>query len=94
MIDLQITAQGGVRMLHDDAVDLSQYGEISVSRASHVEFALGLETGPQRGWYVQSAKTMKILAYGFQTRAEALAWEKYWYSPSGPGWTELTQEVK
>lgn len=88
-------------MLHDDAVDLSQLGQISVERASHVEFADGNtedfathEDGVvrffARGWYVQSAKTMVVLKDGFQTRAEALAWEKQHYSPSGAGWAELT----
>ena len=34
----------------------------------------------------------KLLASGFKSRVEALGWEKTFYSPSGPGWKELTQE--
>lgn len=100
-IAIEITAAGGVRMLHDDAVDLGQLGEVEVSRASHVEFSsgkpdrtdlfvFGSSVVPERGWYVQSAKTLEFLATGFPTRAEALAWEKAHYSPTGAGWAELT----
>ena len=85
MISLQITAQGGIAMLHDDAVDLSEFGEIEVSRASHVEFSNALQT-----WVVVSAATLAVLRDDFKTRAEALAWEKEFYSPSGLGWAELT----
>lgn len=98
-IELQITAAGGVEMLHDDAVDLNEFGTPEVTRASNVEYAnpgmrvLGFGPLVANAWYVQSAKTNTILKDGFLTRAEALAWEKTYYSPSGPGWTELTQEV-
>lgn len=88
MISLQIDASGGIQMLQDDALDLRQFGKVEISRASHVEFDNGVQA-----WYVQSAKTGEMLHYA-QTRAEALAWEKAYYSPSGPGWAELTQEVK
>ena len=92
-------------MLHNDAINLSEFGEQVVVRASHVEWTDGtlkLDTLSvdgnvynctlHSGWYVQSAVTLRLLADGFDTRAEALAWEKEYYSPSGKGWTELTQE--
>lgn len=85
MISLEITAQGGVRMLQDDAVDLRELGKVKVKRASHVEFSNKTQL-----WYVQSAKTKKMLKADFKTRAAALAWEKTYYSPSGKGWAELT----
>ena len=86
-IELQVTAAGGVRMLHDDAVDLSELGQVHITRASHVEFdnATGF-------WTVRSAKTGELLQ-ARTTRAAALAWEKEYYSPSGKGWRELTQEA-
>lgn len=87
MISLQITADGGVQMLQDDAVDLRELGEIEVTRASHVEF-----DNEKQMWFVQSARTGKFL-YWAKTRTEALAYEKEWYSPDGAGWAELTQEV-
>lgn len=87
MISLQITAGGGVQMLQDDALDLRELGAVEITRASHVEF-----DNAKQLWYVQSAKTLKYLHYA-PTRAAALAWEKDYYSPTGQGWTELTQEV-
>ena len=86
-IQIEITDMGAVRMLHDDAVDLSDLGTIRVERASHVEFdnATGF-------WTVRSAKTGELLQ-ARTTRAAALAWEKEYYSPSGKGWRELTQEA-
>lgn len=100
-IKLQITPKGGIQMLHDDAVDLSQFGKIEVTRASHVEFFDGQVSsdefkrfeGMAVGWYVQSAKTLDVLKSGCSTRAEALAWEKEWYSPGGGGWSELAGDL-
>lgn len=87
-VQLQVTAEGGVRMLQDDAVDLREFGDVSMVRASHVEWS-----DKHQSWYVQSAKTGKILMRGFPTRGAALAWEKEYYSPNyGPGWDELTGE--
>ena len=83
-IAIEITARGGVRMLQDDAVDLRALGSVEVIRASHVEFC-----NERQAWFVQSAKTLEVLGY-FPTRAEALAWEKAHYSPTGAGWAELT----
>ncbi len=87
MISLQITPEGGIAMLQDDAVDLREYGEITVTRASHVEFSNALQK-----WIVVSATTLAVLRDDFQTRAEALAWEKEYYAPSGKGWAELMGE--
>lgn len=97
MIQIEIDANGGVAMLHDDAVNLAELGDLTVTRASHVEYDAGADRhdqhlGIERGWYVQSAKTGVVLKSGFSTRAEALAWEKTHYSPSGLGWAELKGE--
>jgi len=81
-VKLQITSQGGIQMLHDDQVDLSEFGSVKVFRASHVEWE-------PEGWYVDSAKTGRRLASGFKTRQEALTWEKSHYSPGGDGWDEI-----
>jgi len=81
---LQITKSGGIQMLHDDLVHLEEFGEVQVTRASHVEF----NNDTQR-WYVQSAKSMIILKADFETREQALAWEKQYYSPDEEGWREL-----
>jgi hypothetical protein len=73
-----------VRKLHDDNIDWSQFGKVKVKRASNVEFSN--KTGL---WYVQSAKTKKMIKDDFKTRVQALAFEKIYYSPGGKGWVEL-----
>lgn len=83
-IRLEITKQGGMRMLHDDDFNMDVYGVVNVQRASHVEF--NNATGC---WYVQSAKTGLMLRDNFKSRKDALAWEKIYYSPSQAGWLEL-----
>ena len=85
-IKIELDKKGCCSMLWDDAVDLRKYGEVRVVRASHVEF--NNDTG---FWYVQSAKTLRMLKEDFVSRAEALAWEKVYYSPGGEGWSELTE---
>lgn len=84
-IEIELGADGSVAMLHDDAVDLSALGRVEVSRASHVEFDNATQL-----WTVTSAKTGKLL-HSAKTRAEALAWEHSYYSPSGQGWAELQE---
>jgi hypothetical protein len=84
-IKLEITSVGGIQMLHDDDVNLAEFGKIEVTRASNVEF-----NNDKGAWYVQSAKTLIVLKDDFATRQEALAWEKVHYSPGGLGWNELT----
>ena len=98
-IAVQITAHGGLAMLHDDAVDLSEFGNVRVSRASHVEYSTGewvrvsgCPVLAPRGWFVMSARRMEVIASGFKTRAEALAFEKQHYSPGGAGWPELMED--
>ena len=86
-IKLEVTAQGGIRMLHDDAVDLTEFGKVEVTRASNVEF-----NNVVGHWYIQSVKTGYILRDDFKTRKEALDWEKVYYSPGQPGWRELVGE--
>ena len=86
-IKMEVMADGCVRMLWDDAIDLKQFGDVEVSRASHVEF-----NNKSGLWYVKSARTNQMLRDDFKTRREALYWEKQHYSPGGKGWSELTGE--
>ncbi len=89
-IELQLTSDGGIKMLQSDEVDLYPFGELEVKRASNVEFNNKSGNGiVAQAWFVESAATGEILKDGFLTRAEALAWEKAWYSPSGQGWKEF-----
>lgn len=70
-------------MLHSDEIDLREFGQIEVTRASHVEF-----DNVRGQWTVTSAKTGQLLN-AFDTRKAALEWESNYYSPSGAGWREL-----
>jgi len=82
-ITLEITSEASVRMLHDDAIDLAEFGKLEISRASHVEF-----NNTAQVWLVKSAKTQAVICYA-STREAALSFEKRYYSPGGTGWKEL-----
>jgi hypothetical protein len=84
-IELEITVSGGIRMLHDDEFDMTEFGSreaISMCRASHVEWE-------PSGWYIDSAATGKRIASGFASRGAALAWERKYYGVGGEGWPEI-----
>ena len=87
-IKLEIT-DNAIQMLHSDALDFSEFGEVTIVRASNVEF-----NNETKAWEVTSARTDKLLKGGFHSREEALKWEKEYYSPDGAGWVELTNEEK
>lgn len=95
---LRITPDGTVHGLWDDAIDWASLGRVCVRRASHVEF--GEE---QQMWYVRAARPRSALRRMAQrlcgrpfgeilhwanTRDEALAWERRYYEPGGPGWRQ------
>jgi len=81
----EIDTNGDILCLNTDDIPLHELGQQEFLRASHVEPDNATGT-----WYVQSAATGEILAYDFKTRTEALDWEKEYYSPDGPGWSENT----
>jgi hypothetical protein len=85
-IKLEIT-DNAIQMLHSDVLDLTEFGEVKVVRASNVEF-----DNQTQAWTVTSAKTGKLLKGDCHTREEALKWEKNYYSPDGEGWEELTMD--
>lgn len=74
-----------IQMLHSEVLDLTEFGDVSITRASNVEF-----NNKTKAWEVASAKTNNLLKGGFHSRDEALKWEKDYYSPDGEGWEELT----
>ena len=83
-INLQLTDDGSLEMLHDDSFDTSYFGIPKIKRASHVEF-----DNEKSKWKVTSAKTKKILKENFNTRQEAINWEKEYYSPGTKGFEEI-----
>lgn len=88
LINIIITKDGGIKMLHHDVADLESFGKVNIKRASHVEY-----DNEKQKWFVQSAKTLKILHYA-ESREQALAWERDYYSPQGEGWNELNEDNK
>lgn len=82
-VQIQITARGGIKMLHSDSVDLAVFGDAHIERASEVEFDnLG------KKWFVRSSSTGVIVGRGFCSRSEALDWERDYFSIAGVGWRE------
>ena len=87
VIKISIPKDARPCMLWNDKVNLAQFGPVEVKRASRIEF--NNATGY---WFVESAKTGKVLKADFLLREEALAWEKVYYSPGGKGWPELVED--
>ena len=95
---MRITPDGTIRGLWDDQIDWPNLGRVTVRRASHVEFR-----DRRQLWYVRAGRPRSALRIILQvvfrrpfgeivhwadTREEALAWERRYYEPGGPGWTE------
>lgn len=97
MTRIRIDPDGTVRGLWTDSIDWQAIGRLAVRRASHVEFCRR-----RQRWYVRSGTARNALRvflatvfrrpfgeilYWAKTRAEALAWERRYYEPGGPGWS-------
>jgi len=82
----QITPLGDIQMIRDKRLDLRTFGKAKQCRISFVE--LNEET---QKYYVQSATTHKILAEGFDSYEEGVAWEVEHFSPGGEGWEEISK---
>ena len=95
---LRITPDGTVQGLWTDYVDWPALGQVSVRRASHVEFC-----GRRQQWYVRASRARNALRILLQavtgrpfgeilhwagTRHAALAWERRYYEPGGAGWRD------
>ena len=96
MTKLRIAPDGVVRALWTDEVDWASVGKASVERASHIEFCKRRQL-----WYVRASRRCNALRAFLQFvlrrpfgpilhwsggRGDALAWEREYFSPGGPGW--------
>jgi hypothetical protein len=71
-MQLVITPDGAIRCLYDEAIDLSQFGPLSIARGSHVE-------PTARGqWQADLAPVGGPTLGPFAVRSEALAAERDW----------------
>ncbi len=71
-MNLVIAADGIVRCLYDEAIDLKSIGAVTIRRASHVEPT----TGGQ--WIVDLSPVRGPRLGPFRRRSEALAAEEDW----------------
>jgi hypothetical protein len=98
-VQLEITPDGRILGLWNDALNLAQLGHCVVRRASYVEF-----DARRQCWCVREARPSTRLARMLQrllgrplgcllhaapTREQALRWEAQYFSPGGPGWKRL-----
>ncbi|HUE74174.1 MAG TPA: hypothetical protein VMP01_25050 [Pirellulaceae bacterium] len=67
-----ITASGQVRYVYDEAVDLSDLGRSTISRASHVE------PDEQGQWLADLSPVGGPCLGPFPLRSEALTAERHW----------------
>lgn len=71
-MELIISTTGNVRCLYDEAMELSEVGEISITRASHVE-------PDERGhWWADLSPQQGPTLGPFLRRSDALAAEARW----------------
>jgi hypothetical protein len=72
--ELLIDPVGGVRCVHDETIDLTALGTLTIRRGSHVEPV------PAGGWSADLAPVNGPVLGPFPTRSAALAAERDWLS--------------
>ncbi len=98
-IMLEITPDGCIRGLWNDALGLPQLGRCIVQRVSYVEFTMHRQC-----WCVREARPASWLRRLLQallgrplgrtlhaapSREQALHWEARHFAPDGPGWKRM-----
>jgi len=69
---LFIDENGVIQLIYTDNIDLSEWGDVKIQRASHVE-------PDENGlWYVDLTPVGGIIHHGFKKRQEALDFEVQW----------------
>ena len=96
MTKLRIAPDGSVQGLWTDEFDWPAIGQVSVTRASHVEFC-----ARRQMWYVRAGRLksrvrrllqlmldrpLGEILHWARSRADALEWEQAHYEPGGAGW--------
>ena len=76
-LELIVGADGGVRCLYDEALDLREIGKLQITRASH------LEPDREGFWWADMAPSGGSVLGPFGSRSEALAAERGWLMRSG-----------
>ena len=71
-MELVVDADGGVRCIYDEALDLRALGKLQITRASHVELDL------DGNWWADMGPVEGPVLGPFGSRSEALQAEKRW----------------
>jgi hypothetical protein len=71
-MELVVDADGGVRCIYDEALDLRALGKLQITRASHVE------PDAEGCWFADMGPSGGPVLGPFQTRGQALQAEKRW----------------
>ena len=71
-LELIVNADGGVKCIYDEALDLRALGKLQITRASHVE------PDAEGCWWADMGPSGGPVLGPFGTRREALAAERGW----------------
>ena len=71
-MELVVGADGGVRCIYDESLDLRALGKLQITRASHVEPDL------DGNWWADMGRSGGRVLGPFGTRGEALQAEREW----------------
>jgi hypothetical protein len=71
-MELVIGSSGQVRCLYDEAIDLATFGNLQITRASHVE------PDEQGSWWADLATVNGPTLGPFRQRSDALNAERFW----------------
>jgi hypothetical protein len=82
-MDLVVGADGSVKCIYDEALDLRALGKLQITRASHVE------PDAEGCWFADMGPSGGPVLGPFGNRSEALAAERGWLQRS----TSLTQPI-
>jgi hypothetical protein len=82
-MELCVDANGGVKCIYDEMLDLRELGRLTITRASHVE------PDAEGCWFADMGPVGGAVLGPFRSRSEALAAERGWLQRS----TSLTQPI-
>lgn len=76
-VELVVGANGGVRCIYDEGIDLREIGSLKITRASHVE------PDSDGNWFADMGPSGGPVLGPFKSRSEALVAERAWLSAQG-----------
>jgi len=77
-MELVVGCDGGVKCIYDEALDLREIGQLSITRASHVE------PDAEGYWWADMGPVDGPVLGPFRSRTEALGAERRWLLTNRP----------